>query len=363
MRKINKYGYLLVFIIPLFLNVFLFTSNINYLYILPVLIFILLPIVDPIIGVDNSNFDADNEKKHKDDIFYKYLIYTWAIVQSITMLFILWYFVNHEITALVFVLLLLNTMIMNGGVGITVAHELGHKNDKLDKFFAKLLLLQVFYGHFTVEHNRGHHVNIGTPEDPATGLYNQSFYSFWYQSVVKGFQHAILLEKQYLKQKKVKYTVLNNEVYSSLIYSTFLLFVTSAIVYFTNADNAVYFLLFFLIQSFLSFSLLEAVNYIEHYGILRKMEDGNRYEKINPTHSWNANFIISNYLLFQLQRHSDHHLYSTKQYQVLKQYDESPQLPNGYPAMVILSLIPPLWKIIMNSRLNIWIRANESKRN
>ncbi len=361
-RRINKFGYLLVFVIPIFIALFLIFKADYLLYVIPFLIFILLPLIDPIVGTDDGNFDSHQEKLESEDKFYKYIMYAWAIVQSLVMIAIFIYFVDASPSILQLVLLILNTMIMNGGVGIVVAHELGHKNNKLDKFFAKLLLIQVAYGHFTVEHNRGHHVHVGTELDPATGKYNQSYYSFWYQSVVGGFKHALKLEADYLKLKKKKNTILTNEVYNSILWTCLFYLITTLLVYILRSESTLQYVVFIIAQAILSFSLLEAVNYIEHYAIIRKISPTNNYEKINPTHSWNANFILSNYLLFQLQRHSDHHLYSTKNYQVLKQYNESPQLPNGYPAMVILSLVPVLWKKIMNERLNNWLNIHEGKK-
>ena len=359
MRRINKFGYLLVFIIPLFIALFLINKVDYFLIVLPVLIFILLPLIDPIIGTDDGNFDVHQEKIESEDKYYKYIMYAWAIAQSLVMLAIVYYFTSVRPNSMQLILLLLNAMIMNGGVGIVVAHELGHKNNKLDKFLAKLLLIQVAYGHFTVEHNRGHHVNVGTELDPATGRYNQSYYSFWYQSVIGGFKHALKLESDYLTLKKKKNTILTNEVYNSILWTSLIFIITVLIVYFIKPESTVHFLIFIILQAVLSFSLLEAVNYIEHYAIIRKQSQSNNYEKINPTHSWNANYILSNYLLFQLQRHSDHHLYSTKNYQILKQYKESPQLPNGYPGMVLLSLVPPIWKRIMNKRLHNWMKIHE----
>jgi len=151
-------------------------------------------------------------------------------------------------------------------------------------------------------------------------------------------------------------------VYYSVFFSCLFFALTTLMVYLFNVDMLMHYIAFFIAQTFLSFSLLEAVDYIEHYGIVRNMNDDHSYEKTNATHSWNANFILSNYFLFQLQRHSDHHLYATKNYQILKQYDESPQLPNGYPAMVLLALLPPVWFKVMNKKLITWKNENEKNR-
>lgn len=354
MRRISKYGYLLVFIIPLSIVGSFYSGNIYTFYLLPILLFIILPLVDPIVGTDNANYPKGEIEVLKEDKYYRWILHLWAIVQTAVMCWLVYIFINYTITTHQFILLLINTMIMNGGVGITIAHELGHKTNKLDKFLAKLLLVQVFYATFYVEHNRGHHVNVATPLDPATAKKNQSYYAFWKQAVIGGFLSSIKHERERLAQRKKKSTIWTNEVYRLTLFS-FFFFLFSILLgyYFTNLIP-IKLIIFLFSQAFLSFSLLEAVDYIEHYGMTRKEISDGIYEKVNPTHSWNANFIYSNYLLFQLQRHADHHLYATKKYQLLNTHQESPQLPNGYPAMVILTLIPPLWFRVMNKRLEEW---------
>lgn len=359
MRKINKFGYLLVFTIPLSFLISYYSGNVYMLYALPVMMFLVMPIIDPLIGLDNDNYDSASERELKDDAFYRRILYAWTFVQTSMMIWLIYVFASNDLQLNTIIPMVINTMIMNGGAGIVVAHELGHKNNKLDKYLAKLLLIQVFYGHYTVKHNRGHHVNVGTPLDTATSKLNQTYYSFWLQSVVGGFRSAIEIEDEYLKTKKIKKSLFNHEVYYSVFFSLLFLFVSSAIIYLFNVDMLTSYIMFFLMQTFLSFSLLEAVDYIEHYGIVRNIKADNSFEKTNATHSWNANFILSNYFLFQLQRHSDHHLYATKNYQILKQYDESPQLPNGYPGMVLLTLLPPLWFKVMNKRLINWKQIHE----
>lgn len=358
MRKNNKFGYLIVFTIPISFLLSYYSSNLYALYSLPLSMFVLMPLIDPLFGVDNQNYDNEQEKRIKDELYYRFVLHAWAYTQTAMMIWLVYLFSTTELSFAYILPMVLNTMIMNGGAGIVVAHELGHKNNKLDRYLAKLLLIQVFYAHYTVKHNRGHHVHVGTPLDTATSRLNQSFYSFWLQSVWGGFVSAIKIENEYLKLKKKNNTIVNHEVWNSLILSVMFFVICASIVAYYNETMLLYFIAFYIMQTFLSFSLLEAVDYIEHYGMVRQLKNDNTYEKTNATHSWNANFILSNYFLFQLQRHSDHHLYATKNYQILKQYDESPQLPNGYPAMILLTLLPPLWFKIMNKRLNNWKKEN-----
>lgn len=354
MRKINKHGYLLVFAIPLSIVLSYYSGIIYAFYILPFLMFVVLPFFDPIIGVDDTNFDKSLAQEIKDEQYYRYILYAWVLVQTSVMAWLIYLFLTTEISTHVLVLLLINTMIMNGGIGITIAHELGHKTKKLEKFLAKFLLIQVGYGYFYVEHNRGHHVHVATPKDPATAKKNQTYFAFWKQAVIGGFINSIKIENERLLQRKKKSNIWTNEVYRLTIISFLLLVAINLVSYLYTNTISVKLNVFLLMQAFLSFSLLEAVDYIEHYGIERKEISPGVYEKVNPTHSWNANFIYSNYFLFQLQRHADHHMYATKNYQLLDAYDDSPQLPNGYPAMVLLSLVPPLWFKIMNGRLDAW---------
>lgn len=354
MRKINKYGYLLVFIIPLSIVLGYYSNYVLALYAMPVLLFVILPLLDPILGVDDTNYSKDLAQSIKDESYYRRILHIWVVVQSSVMLWLIYILITDSVSIHQFILLTLNTMLMNGGVGITIAHELGHKTNKLDKFLAKLLLVQVGYGYFYVEHNRGHHVHVATPKDPATAKKNQSYYSFWKQAVIGGFFNSIKIERERLTQRKQKSNFWTNETYRLTLIS-FLLYLSVVVLsYYINGYINTKLASFLLLQAFLSFSLLEAVDYIEHYGILRKEISPGLYEKVNPYHSWNANFIYSNYLLFQLQRHADHHLFATKNYQVLNSYPESPQLPNGYPGMVLLTLVPPLWFKVMNARLELW---------
>ncbi|MEX2232696.1 MAG: alkane 1-monooxygenase [Cyclobacteriaceae bacterium] len=244
--------------------------------------------------------------------------------------------------------------LVTGGIGITVAHELGHKKSALEQFYGKILLLTVCYMHFHIEHNRGHHVAVATPEDPATARKNENFYRFWVRSVFGGYQHAWQLEKERL-QRKNHSTI---SVYNQMLWFGFLPFAFCFLLTLIPTILLKRFTwevpVFFFCQSLIAFTLLELVNYVEHYGIQRKEIAPGKYERVNPVHSWNASHLLSNFFLFQLQRHSDHHVYSYKRYQVLDHYDESPQLPFGYPTMILIALVPPLWFWVMNKRLERW---------
>lgn len=354
MHRFNKIGYLMVFLIPTIFFTTYYLSHWAYLYTLPFILFVLFPLLDPIVGVFKGNPSKEEIAAHKDEFYYKAITIAWVIVQTLMLCWLFWIFTFDSISTEQFIPILINTFLMTGGVGITVAHELGHKTTKTERFCSKWLLVQVFYGHFYIEHNRGHHIHVATPADPATSHFNQSLYAFWMQTVFGSVKSAIQLEKELLASKKKKNNVWNNEVYRLSIFSLLFFFICFGLSSFFSQNLRWDYLIFLFAQAFFAFSLLEAINYIEHYGIERKPLGDGKFEPVNPTHSWNANFMLSNWLLFHLQRHSDHHLYSSKRYQVLKQYDESPQLPNGYPAMLILSLFPALWFRSINPRLLKW---------
>jgi alkane 1-monooxygenase len=213
--------------------------------------------------------------------------------------------------------------------------------------------------HFFIEHNRGHHVRVATPEDPATSRKGETFYGFWWRSVTQGYLSSWHLEIERLQKKGLGFWSLSNQMIWFQILP--LIFVSFFFGLFSYLEQRLVWEVpaFFFIQSILGFSLLELVNYLEHYGMERKQLPSGAYEKVTPLHSWNASQLVSNFLLFQLQRHSDHHAVAHKRYQVLDHNDASPQLPAGYSAMIILACIPPLWFAVMDPRLSQW----QKKRN
>lgn len=359
MDFLKKIGFFTAFIIPILVITGCFAGGWwNFLAI--IFAFILIPIIDQITGIDTSNV-PDNEVKAKEaEFFYRFVTYAWTYLQ---ILFVLWgCFVigNGSIqTPSEWIGFTLSFSLVTGGIGITVAHELGHKKSALEQFYSKLLLMTVCYMHFFIEHNRGHHVQVATPQDPATARKNENFYSFWIRSVMGGYMHAIKLEKESLHRKgKGVWSLQNSMIWYTILPLVFCASVTT--VFSLIADAFLWQIpVFFFTQSILAFTLLELVNYVEHYGIMRKEIAPGKYERVNPLHSWNASHLVSNFFLFQLQRHSDHHANAIKRYQVLNHYDSSPQLPFGYPTMILLAVVPPVWFSFMNKRLEDWTHARE----
>ena len=231
-----------------------------------------------------------------------------------------------------------------GGIAINTAHELGHKRANSERWLSRVALAQTGYGHFFIEHNRGHHVRVATPEDPASSRLGESFWAFLPRTVAGSLRSAWGIEAARLDRLGKSHWTLRNDVLGAWA-MTVVLFAVLAIAFGPVV------LPYLLIQAVLGFSLLEVVNYLEHYGLLRSKREDGRYERCLPEHSWNSNNVASNVLLYHLQRHSDHHANPTRRYQALRHVEEAPQLPTGYAGMIVLAWFPPLWRRVMDPRL------------
>lgn len=317
--------------------------------------FILLPLADQQLGINTSSPTESEIKIKGEEFYYRFVTYVWTYVQIAFVIWACYVIGTGNINTIIeWIGFVVSFALVTGGIGITVAHELGHKKSSLERFYSKALLMTVCYMHFYIEHNRGHHVLVATPEDPATARKNEGFYTFWVRSVFGGYAHAWKLENESMRRKgHAAFHVQNSMIWFALLPFIFCAVVT--VIFSYLADRPLWEIpVFFFAQSFLAFTLLELVNYVEHYGIMRKEIMPGRYERVNPIHSWNASHLLSNFFLFQLQRHSDHHANAIKRYQVLNHYDVSPQLPFGYPTMIIIATLPPLWFRLMNKRLDEW---------
>lgn len=355
----KKIGFFCAFIIPS-LTVLGYYLGGGWNFITLIFVFVLIPIIDEWIGKDNENVSEELAPMVSEEMYYRFVLYFWAIVQFAFLFWGVYVIAAQKMSVLEYIGFGLSFPLVTGGVGITVAHELGHKKEKLERFLAKLLLLTTCYMHFYIEHNRGHHVNVGTLKDPATSRKDESFYAFWFRTVKDSYLNAWHLEFERMQKKGLpKFSLKNDMIWFTVLPLAFCVLITLGFSLWKGQvvwDVPV----FFFVQSVLGFSLLEVVNYIEHYGILRREIAPNKYEKVNTLHSWNANQLISNFFLFQLQRHSDHHAYAHRRYQTLRHVEESPQLPAGYPAMILLALVPPLWFKVMNKKLADWHRVYAS---
>ena len=310
----------------------------------PIFAFVCIPILELIFPVDTSNLkpgQADSRLKQK---VFDWLLYLNLPIVFALLIFGLFTVVDTTLETYEFIGLIFSVGIVLGVNGINVAHELGHRQATNERYIGKALLLPSFYMHFYIEHNFGHHLHAATPEDPATAKYNQSVYSFWLTSTIRQYFNAWKIQNKLLKNNHRSFLSIKNDM---LWYSVFqILYVTTIYMYLGKSA-----LIFALLAGVVGFVLLETVNYIEHYGLLRLKTKSGRYERVKEIHSWNSNHVIGRIVLYELTRHSDHHYKSSKKYQVLDCHDESPQMPYGYPTSMVLAMIPPLWFGIMNKRV------------
>ena len=319
-------------------------------YLGPIVVFVVVPAVDLIAGLDRSNPPDDVIDALENDKYYRWITYLFLPIQYAALVWACWMFTGPswapEMSTVDKVGLAL-TIGTIAGIGINTAHELGHKKESHERWLAKIALAQSFYGHFYIEHNRGHHVRVATPEDPASSRVGETFYAFWPRTVSGSFKSAWNLEKPRFARRGKSHWSIKNDVLNAWLMSVVL---WGALV----AAFGIGILPFLVIQAILGFSLLEVVNYLEHYGMLRQRTgpDGTgRYERVQPSHSWNSNNIATNVLLYHLQRHSDHHANPTRRYQTLRDFEESPVLPTGYAGLIILALVPPVWFKVMDKRV------------
>ena len=305
--------------------------------------FLFIPLLELFMKPDSDNLSVAEEEMSKNDKFYDIILYLFVPV----IFFLIWEFLismKETLSTFDTVGRILSMGIICGGFGINIAHELGHRSNKIEQFLSKILLIPSLYMHFFIEHNRGHHKRVSTKEDPSSARYGENIFSFWLRAVVTGYISAWKLEKVKLLRKGKKFISLDNEM---IIFQFVQFLFIYLIFYFFGFTIMGY----FLVCSVIGFLLLETVNYIEHYGLERTKNKNGKYERVKPFHSWNSNHPIGRIMLFELSRHSDHHFNASRKYQILKNHDNSPEMPTGYPGMMILALFPPLWFYVMNKKI------------
>lgn len=313
-------------------------------YATPFYAFVLLPLLELILAQDPENPDkSELESLLKKRVFDWLLYLNLPIVYGL-LIYTLYQITNTSLATYELIGIISSMGIVIGVNGINVAHELGHRLFSKERYLAKLLLIPSLYMHFYIEHNFGHHIHAATKEDPATARYNQSVYSFWISSTIRQYFSAWRIQKKLLNNNnQTFFSIQNDMLWFLLIQSTYLLILFLVF--------GVIGLLSGIAIAVVGFLLLETVNYIEHYGLLRQKLPSGRYDRVKEIHSWNSNHVIGRIVLYELTRHSDHHYKSSKKYQILECHEESPQMPFGYPTSMVISLIPPLWFAIMNKRI------------
>ena len=285
--------------------------------------------------------DVDNKLKRK---VFDWLLYLNLPVVYGLVIYGIYQAAYMPIETYELVGMIISVGIVLGVNGINVAHELGHRQTTNERFLGKALLLPSFYMHFYIEHNFGHHLHAATPEDPATARYNQNVYSFWLTSIVRQYVSAWKIQQKLLKNNQKRFFSMKNDMFWYVLLQ--IGYLTAVFLCFGSIG-----LLFSISAAIIGILLLESVNYIEHYGLIRLKTASGRYERVKEMHSWNSNHVIGRIVLYELTRHSDHHYKSSKKYQVLDCHDESPQMPYGYPTSMVLAMVPPLWFKIMNKRV------------
>lgn len=310
----------------------------------PIWILFIIPFLDAVSGTDQSNPPESAAASLDKDLYYRWCTFLFFPLEIAALAFGCWTVAKHPDLPLVDWLGLALTVGAVSGVGIANAHELGHKKEQVERWLARLVLAPSAYGHFFVEHNRGHHNRVATPEDPATARLGESFWQFLPRSVVGAVRSAWRLEAQRLERHRQSVWSWHNEVLTAWL-MTVVLFAALVAVFGPQVLG------FLVVQAVFGFSLLEVVNYLEHYGLLRQKKADGHYERCTPQHSWNSNHVASNVFLYHLERHSDHHANPARRYQALRHFPESPQLPSGYGLMLALAYIPPVWRAVMDKRV------------
>ena len=343
----KRHLWLISVFMPIFplMGVFIFyRTGAEWTLCLPLMInYSLMPLLDWLIGSDSNNPPEELVPQLEADKYYRYLTYLTVPLHFVA-LFIFAYVVGTN--DLSWWSILVTAIIAGGysGLGINTAHELGHKQTGIEKLLAKITLAVPAYGHFCVEHNRGHHVLVATPDDPASSRLGESIYAFTLREIPGTFKRGWELEKSRLQKQGKSSWSIDNDILQSYAMSAVL---QGALIYAFGWIMVP----FLAAHNFWAWYQLTSANYIEHYGLLREKKDNGRYERCQPYHSWNANFIMTNLALFHLQRHSDHHANPTRRYQSLRNFKDIPELPNGYYGMYLLAYIPWLWYRVMDHRV------------
>lgn len=306
--------------------------------------FFIIPVLELFLPSSTENLDKVEEAMVKNDRIYDYMVYAIVPIQFFLVFLNMYIISTSELVWYEYVGYICALGLACGVFGINVGHELGHRSKKYEQTLSKMLLLTSLYMHFFIEHNRGHHKHVSTEDDPASARKGEILYTFWFRSVIGGYLSAWKLENDRLRKIGKSVFSFKNEM---IIYHI----IQVAFVAMLGLVFGLIPMLCFIASAIFGFLLLETVNYIEHYGLSRKKMENGGWEKTLPVHSWNSNHPIGRILLFELSRHSDHHYIANRPYQILRHFDESPQMPTGYPGMMVLAFFPPLWFAVMHKKI------------
>ena len=306
--------------------------------------FVIIPGAEFFYNPVTENLSAAEEEMARKNKLYDWMLYMIVPLQYAALVYFLY---SVSTTSLLWWELLGRTLSMGllcGTFGINVAHELGHRTKKYEQVLARILLASSLYMHFFIEHNKGHHKHVATPQDPSSARRGEPLYFFYVRTMLFSYISAWNIANDDMRKKGKTIFSLYNEMLQAQLWQI-------ALVIVILAGFGVLPMLTFITAAFTGALLLETVNYIEHYGLQRKETTPGKYERALPIHSWNSSHPLGRIMLFELSRHSDHHYLASRPYQVLRHHEAAPQLPTGYPGSMILSLIPPLWFMVMDKRI------------
>ena len=331
------------FAAPLGPIMYLYTGHTQWLWIFLAFFYIGLPVLDFMFGEDKQNPPEQAVPELENTTYYRVITYLLVPIITLGFLFNVIFLATHDLHWLHWLAVAITTGSLLG-FGLNLGHEMGHKKRKFDKALALFTLSLGGYGHFSIEHNRGHHRDVATPEDPATSRMGEHIYEFMLREIPGAFKRAWKLEGERLERAgKSRWNVGNEMLQAGAM--TVVLY-TALIAIFGLPMVPV-----LAVVAFWGAFQLTSANYIEHYGLMRQKLPNGEYERCAPHHSWNSNHLVSNLVVFQLQRHSDHHANPARSYQSLRDFPELPSLPSGYFGMFLVAYVPPLWFAVMNPRL------------
>jgi len=303
----------------------------------------LVPLLDRLFGEDRSNPPEQAVVELENDRFYRVLTWLTVPLHAVSLIVAAVWAATQPLSAGGWIVLAIVAGLASG-LAVNTAHEMGHKHTRIEQWLSRLALAIPAYGHFTVEHNFGHHKHVATPEDCASARLNESIYRFALREMPGGLVRAWRIEARRLARRgrspfSPRNTILQSWAITLVLHGALI------------AALGPMTLVFLLIHNAMAWFQLTSANYVEHYGLLRRKDPDGRYERCQPHHSWNSNHVFSNLLLFHLERHSDHHAHPNRRYQSLRHFEDLPSLPTGYFGMFLLAYCPPLWFRVMNPRL------------
>ena len=358
-RDTKRYAWLLGAIIPMIpfasWGLVEATGIDLFWYFGPLFVFGVIPLIDLLVGIDPNNPPDDVLERLENDRYYRWVTYAFIPMQYVAFVWTAWMLSRPQYDVADKMGMALSVG-MVAGIAINTAHELGHKKDKHERWFARICLAQTAYGHFYIEHNRGHHVRVATPEDPASSRLGENIWGFLPRTMSGSLRSAWRLEKKRFGRRQQHPWTLRNDVLNAWAMTIVL---WGALMAFFGPAIFPY----LVVQALVGIWLLESVNFLEHYGMRREKLESGRYERVNPSHSWNSNNIGTNVLLYHLQRHSDHHANPTRRYQALRDFPEAPVLPTGYAGMIVLTWVPAIWRRVMDERVVAHYEGDVSRAN